>query len=60
MPQRLEGILSLGKDEVGRFESAQQLQKILFSIENRIFFFAYFCSMGEGLKQSGRMLLPLR
>ena len=24
------------------------------------FFFAYFCSMGEGLKQSGRMLLPLR
>ena len=24
------------------------------------FFFAYFRSMGEGLKQSGRMLLPLR
>ncbi len=24
------------------------------------FFFAYFCSMGEGLKQSSRMLLPLR
>lgn len=24
------------------------------------FFFAYFCSMGEGMKQSGRMLLPLQ
>ena len=35
-------------------------QKILFSIENRIFFFTYFSSMCEGMKQSGRMLLPLR
>ena len=59
MPQRLGGLLSLGKDEVGGSNPPSSSKKSCFR-EKTGLLLCLFCSMGEGLKQSGRMLLPLR